>query len=209
MTPAQFAAHKAAMGPREKISTRPAARHGTELVRGDPAHLVMGEFLVAVGLIGLRTIGQYEPRAGGTRRGAIVPSKPGGLGPLPMLAATIIVYFILALLAMAGGTRARVAAVLGLVYDLALMLNSAGEMTKLSAHLADVGKGKASPGGGPGPGRASQQFDQPGTGTAPPGSPETIKPGHGNSCPPGYTYAADLHMCVLGMYQPLPPAQPF
>lgn len=172
----KFAAQRQAMGPRERVSDSAGFRHGTQLAKGDPAHLVMAEFLVAIGVIGMRAVGQYEPRGQGTRRGNIVPS-PGKLGPLPMLAATLIVFFILSLFAAAGGTRARVAAIIGGIYDLAMLLNSTTEMAKLTGHLASIGQGRQSPGGGPGPGGAAygeSPIRQAGGGAAKPSAPANI-----------------------------------
>lgn len=159
----------------------------------------MAEFLIAVAVIGLRAVGQYEPRGQGTRRGVIVPS-PGKLGPLPMLAATIIFYFILSFLAIGGGARARVAVVAGLIYDLAMLMNSAGEMSKLTGLLSELGQGKQSPGGGPGPGTGAYQSALSGTAapasghkykpvSGPAGAVGVVKAGPGKTCPPGYKYS--------------------
>jgi hypothetical protein len=159
-TAAQHQQGKKLRGPRERVSEHPAARHAVKTLKGDPAHLVMAEFIAAVAIIGMRTIGQYEPRASGTQKGVIAPS-PGQSGPLTMLAATMIVFFLLSLLAIGGGTRAKVASVLGLIYVLAMLLHSSTEMTKLTSYLQQTGKGASSPGGGPGPGNPDSPISQP------------------------------------------------
>lgn len=205
--PAAAAAASGGAPGRQPFSQQPAVRHGAQLARGNPAHIVMAEFLVALGIILMRTIGQYEPRAGGAARGVIKPGKPGALGPLPMIASTLLFYFLLAVLAVSGGARARVAAVAGLIYDLAMLLNSTDELNKLSLHLADIGKGKRSPGGGPGPGSSAYQSALSGPGgTQQPGSGYPLPPGKDGKCPPGYTYDSQVQLCIADI---LPGTTPF
>ena len=74
--------------------------------------------------------------------------KPAGqLGPLPVLAAGFVVFFVLSFVAARGGTAAKIAAGAGLIIDLALLLKSMPELGTVSqAYAAGTGTAAAAAG---------------------------------------------------------------
>jgi hypothetical protein len=117
-------------------------------------HALMAEFLVFCGLVAMRAIADYVPgnqgqADEGTTKGSITgltlqqqqqtesKGKPAGqLGPLPVLAAGFVVFFVLSFLAARGGTAAKIAAGVGLIIDLALLLKSMPELATVSQAYA-------------------------------------------------------------------------
>lgn len=121
-------------------------------------HALMAEFLVFCGLVAMRAIADYVPgnqgqADEGTAKGSITgltlqqqqqtesKGKPAGqLGPLPVLGAGFVVFFVLSFMAARGGTAARIAAGAGLIIDLALLLKSMPELATVSqAYAAGTG----------------------------------------------------------------------
>jgi hypothetical protein len=138
-------------------------------VRKGGQHALMAEFLLFAGIVGLRAVADYVPAgqgdtSEGTGKGAITP-REGQLGPLPVLAAGFVVFFILSFMAARGGTWARIAAVSGLIIDTALLMKSLPELAKVSqafgpgtaSQPADA-QPPAAPGSAPGP----AEYTQPG-----------------------------------------------
>jgi hypothetical protein len=117
-------------------------------------HALMAEFLLFAGIVGLRAVADYVPAGQGTAsegtgKGSITP-REGQLGPLPVLAAGFVVFFILSFMAARGGTWARVAAVSGLIIDTALLMKSLPELGKVSQAFGTVSQpADTDAGGGP------------------------------------------------------------
>jgi hypothetical protein len=146
---------------------RRAATFATQRGKGGQ-HALMAEFLLFAGIVGLRAVADYVPAgqgdaSEGTGKGSITP-REGQLGPLPVLAAGFVVFFVLSFLAARGGTWARVAAVSGLIIDTALLMKSLPELAKVSQAFGTVtsqpaaAQPPAAPGSAPGP----AEFTQPG-----------------------------------------------
>jgi hypothetical protein len=146
-------------------------------------HALMAEFLVFCGLVAMRAIADYVPsdqgtQTEGTAKGSITGltlaqqqadeqhGKPAGqLGPLPVLAAGFVIFFVLSFLAARGGTWAKFAAAAGLVIDTALLLKSMPELHTVSqAYAAGTGSSSA-----PYPSTYVQPVGYEGTATVPEG----------------------------------------
>src|SRR5271155_2510419 len=105
-------------------------------------HALMAEFLLFCGIVGLRAVADYVPGdqgqpTEGTSKGAITP-RGSQLGPLPVLAAGLVVFFVLSFLAARGGAWARIAAVSGLIIDTALLMKSLPELATVSKSFENV-----------------------------------------------------------------------
>src|ERR1700691_3206233 len=77
-------------------------------------HALMAEFLLFCGIVGLRAVADFVPGnqgedTEGTTKGTTTPPT-GHLGPLPVLAAGFVLFFVLSFMAARGGTSGRVAA---------------------------------------------------------------------------------------------------
>lgn len=135
-------------------------------------HALMAEFLVFCGIVAMRAIADYVPgNQGQTDEGTVkgtqaglslqaqqqdeLHGKPAGqLGPLPVLGAGFVIFFVLSFIAARGGSAARFAAAAGLVIDAALLLKSMPELAKVSgAYAAGTGTTPAAAAatGGPAP----------------------------------------------------------
>jgi hypothetical protein len=105
-------------------------------------HALMAEFLLFCGIVGLRAVADFVPGnqgqdTEGTTKGTITPAS-GQLGPLPVLAAGFVLFFVLSFMAARGGTSARVAAAAGLIVDVVLLMRSAPELEKVSGAFGNV-----------------------------------------------------------------------
>lgn len=93
--------------------------------RTAPEHALMAEFLVALVLIALRACADYVPADDESKPGSEQPST--GAHPLTMLAATLLVYFVLSLGARSGAWLARACVMFGALIDVTLLVNSRDE----------------------------------------------------------------------------------
>src|ERR1700677_2146749 len=124
-----------------RVATAPVTA-GTKAGKGGQ-HALMAEFLLFCGIVGMRAVADYVPRDEGTSKGEIQPTT-GQLGPLPILAAGFVFFFILSFLAARGGTWARLAAIFGLIVDVALLLRSAPELETVAGSFGNIsGQAKA------------------------------------------------------------------
>lgn len=94
--------------------------------RSPSEHALVAEFLIALVIISIRAVADYVPQGGGSEPGQEQPAK--GAHPLTMLAATLIVYFVLALAARTHSFMSRAAVLFGLLMDLTLLTRSGPEM---------------------------------------------------------------------------------
>jgi hypothetical protein len=128
------------VGQARRIATAPVTA-GTSAGKGGQ-HALMAEFLLFCGIVGLRAVADFVPGnqgqdTEGTTKGTITPAT-GQLGPLPVLAAGFVLFFVLSFMAARGGTSARVAAAAGLIVDVVLLMRSAPELTKVSGAFGTV-----------------------------------------------------------------------
>ena len=134
--------------PRQPVQARPPRTPARRLARaaaGTPRavtvrkggqHALMAEFLLFLGIVGMRAVADFVPGdqgqpTEGTSKGTVTP-RSGQLGPLPILAAGFALFFVLSFLAARGGTWAKVAAAFGLVVDVALLMKSLPELNTVS-----------------------------------------------------------------------------
>jgi hypothetical protein len=159
VTPARRVAAGARSAARHDV--RPAVRGGYQAGRKAAVfttqrkggqHALMAEFLLFTGIVALRAVADYVPAeqgqpTEGTSKGAITP-RSGQLGPLPVLAAGFVVFFVLSFLAARGGTWAKVAAAFGMVVDVALLMKSLPELETVSKSFGNIGQPQAIPSAG-------------------------------------------------------------
>lgn len=120
----------------------PGRLASTVTVRKGGQHALMAEFLAFTGIVALRAIADYVPAdqgqpTEGTSKGTVTP-RGTQLGPLPILAAGFVIFFILGFAAARGGTSARVAAMAGLIIDVVLLMNSLPELETVSGSFGNV-----------------------------------------------------------------------
>ena len=143
MTPPQRRAHNRRQ--RQVISTSaqaPGKVARKVTVRKGGQHALMAEFLLFCGIVALRAAADYVPASQGqpeegTSKGTITP-RSGQLGPLPILAAGFVLFFVLSFLAARGGAWARIAAVSGMIVDTALLLKSLPELNTVSQSFGNL-----------------------------------------------------------------------
>lgn len=103
--------------------------------------MLTAELLAGVGIVAIRAVEDYEPRADGTLKGTI--GHPAGqYGPLPILAGLLTWFFLLSFLAARGGTRAKVAVIFGGLTDLVLAMKSMPHLEKVAATFSGFGTAK-------------------------------------------------------------------
>lgn len=100
--------------------------------RAAPMHILMAELLVGAILVGIRAVADYEVQTTGTITGKVAHPNTT-FGPLPILAALTVCFFLLSFLAVGTtGSRAKVAVAAGAVLDLALAMKSVTEIKKVA-----------------------------------------------------------------------------
>lgn len=100
-------------------------------------HVLMAEMLVAFGVIGIRAISDYTPASDISKPGTENPTK--GASPIVLIAATLMVYFVLAFMASRGGWAARAAAAFGALMIIGLMINSESELADVATWIDNLG----------------------------------------------------------------------
>jgi len=104
-------------------------------------HVLMGEMLVAFGIIGIRAIADYVPASDSHSPGSESSTK--GQSPVVLAVATLAVYFVLAFMATRGGWPAKTAAAFGLLMIVALMINSETELGQVGTWIENIGGNSA------------------------------------------------------------------
>lgn len=95
-------------------------------------HALAAELLLFIAIVAMRAVAQYGPApvVNGKTQTKNLPA--GQYGPLFILGNGFVIYFLLALISARGGTWARLAAVGGLVVDVALLLKSVSHIQQLA-----------------------------------------------------------------------------
>jgi hypothetical protein len=173
-----------------------AARTVTERRSYSGRHMLTAELLIGILIVAIRAVSDYEPQADGTVRGK-VGHPEGQYGPLPILAGLIVTFFLLSFLAASGGLKAKLAVIAGGIIDLALLLKSGDEFTKVSATWGEFGKAKVPPGDWQTSGTIA---GEPVSGTLPSdsggqGGATAPEPTNGK-CPPGWLLDRTTGKCV-------------
>lgn len=111
-----------------KVTQRSSAYSGKGMLT---AELLAGFLIVLV-----RIIADFDPESG---KGNVLHAQ-GTYGPLPICAGLILTFFALSLLAMGGGTRAKIAVIAGATVVIALALNSVTEFETIASSLGEIGQ---------------------------------------------------------------------
>lgn len=96
------------------------------------------ELLMIFAIVAIRVVADYEVQSNGTVKGNVL-SPSGQLGPLPILVTSVITFFILSFVAAGGGTRAKLAGILGGIIVVGLAMKSTAEITKVSTTIGSIG----------------------------------------------------------------------
>ena len=100
-------------------------------------HILMGEMVLAFGIIGIRAIADYVPAADAKDPGTENPAK--GSSPIVMIVSTLMAYFVLSFLATRGGWAAKASAAFGLLMIVGLMINSEAELGQVATWMQNIG----------------------------------------------------------------------
>lgn len=129
-------------GPVEFVRTLGSTISGT--AKGGSSYAGRGmleaELVIAIIIIAIRIVGDYEPSPEGLAyKGTVVPSG-GGLGPLSIFAAMLVTFIVLSVIERRGGTSAKLAVIFGAIVVLSLAMKSwsqiaavAGDVTRTTA----------------------------------------------------------------------------
>lgn len=167
--------------PREVAAApgRAAATITQRDTRYSAKHMLTAELIVAVLIVGIRAVADYEPQADGTLKGKIGHPK-GQYGPLPILTGLIVVFFLLSFAAASGGLKAKLAVIAGAVIDLGLLFNSHDEFTKVAGTFGKLGKARVPPGNWQTEASGMPAAGTPISGTLGGGGPGSPPPGGGS-----------------------------
>jgi hypothetical protein len=183
---------------RDPVTVREAAGKGRQAAavvterRGGYSgrRMLTAELLIGIGIVAVRAVADYEPQADGTLKGKVGHPK-GQYGPLPILAGLIVTFFLLSFLAASGGTKARLAVIAGGIVDLALLMKSGDEFTRVADTFGKLGHarrpagswqstgtaaGEPVEGGSSSGGSSSGGADSPGARVGEPGDPNLLVP---------------------------------
>lgn len=127
-------ARQAASVPR-RTATTVTQRSGSYSGKGMLTALLLVGFVI----VAVRVVADYEVQDGGGVKGIVI-HPPGQLGPLPILAGLIGSFFFLSFLAAAGGTKAKVAVILGAIIITTLGVESISEVTTLAGTIGSIGQ---------------------------------------------------------------------
>lgn len=178
---------------------RGGAQAAARVTRGNSA--LMAEFIIVMAIVILRMLADYVPADDKSKPGEVRPDK--GLAPLPLAAAAVVTWFLLATLATASRRASQIATAFGALLILALLFNSHAELAAVSTWIDHFGDWSPAPPQA----QASTPVPQAAGGTSdggvtpgvtpgvPKGTPLTVKPVNGK-CPPGYLMQPD-GMCHI------------
>lgn len=109
-------------------------RSGTYSGRG----MLAGELLVAFAIVAIRLVGDYTLNEDGAVKGNVLHSA-GHYGPFAIIVGLLGSFFLLSFLAMGGGTRAKMAVIIGGTIVLTLGIKSTPEIVKVGSTFGNVG----------------------------------------------------------------------
>lgn len=212
-----------------RFATAVTQRKGTYTGRG----ALTGILLAGYGVVLIRIVADYEPQEGGGVAGKTL-HPAGQLGPLPIAVSLTASFFLLSLLAVGGGTRAKVAVILGASIVLVLAMKSTAEINTVASTFGNISKitvpaasgaegsgaASTSPASGSSSGTGSSGTGSSGTPAHPqspggngPTGPWTVVPNTDNleiypqngQCPAGWTLNPDKQRCLSPSDVALPP----
>ena len=100
--------------------------------------VLAAELMVGFTLVAIRVVADYESQADGTTTGKVL-HPAGQYGPLPILAGLIMSFFALSFVAAGGGTRAKLAVILGGAIVLTLGVHSYKEIQTVGGTIGKIG----------------------------------------------------------------------
>lgn len=100
--------------------------------------MLTAELLAGFVIVGVRVVADYEVNENGAARGTVLHPQ-GQFGPLPILAGLIGSFFLLSFLAAAGGTKAKLAVILGAIIVTTLGVESISEATRIAQTVGTIG----------------------------------------------------------------------
>jgi len=118
-----------------RAANRVTQRSGTYSGKGMLAALLLAGFVI----VAIRLVADYELQDDGSAKGTVMHPQ-GQYGPLAICAGLIGSFFLLSLLAMGGGTRAKLAVLMGSAIILTLGVKSYGEITHVGTTFGSIGK---------------------------------------------------------------------
>jgi hypothetical protein len=175
---------RAAVRAPARFATAVTQRKGTYTGRG----ALTGILLAGYGIVLIRIVADYEPQEGGGVAGKTL-HPTGQLGPLPIAVSLTASFFLLSLLAVGGGTRAKVAVILGASIVLVLAMKSTTEINTVASTFGNISKITVpAASGAEGSGAASTSpaatsSGSTGTSPGPAGSPSPAPSGNGPTGP--------------------------
>jgi hypothetical protein len=131
---ANVTARQAAQAP-GRFAAVVTQRKGTYTGRG----ALTGILLIGYTIVLIRIVADYEVQEDGTARGNILHPQ-GQLGPLPIAVSLTTSFFLLSLLAVGGGTRAKLAVILGASIVIVLAMKSMDEINTVASTFGNISK---------------------------------------------------------------------
>ena len=136
--PVERASRRLSAQPRSARPARTAGGLVSKLNRGN--HALMTEFVAVMLIIILRALADYVPADDESQPGDT--TTPKGLEPLPLAAAAIAAWFLLALVASMGRRASQAAVAFGALLLLALLFNSSAELGQTGTWISSLGNWK-------------------------------------------------------------------
>ena len=115
-----------------------AARAPSTVTSYSGNRVLAAELLAGFVIVAIRVVADYESQDDGTTKGRVF-HPAGQYGPLPILAGLVISFFLLSLASIGGGTRAKMAVILGGCIVLTLGVKSTNEIKTVSGTIGKVG----------------------------------------------------------------------
>ena len=100
--------------------------------------MLTGIFLIGLAIILVRVVADFEVSGDGSVKGNVL-HPAGEYGPLTIAVAMIASFFLLSFLAIGGGTRAKIAVILGGCIVLTLGVKSYPELVKVGSVIGTIG----------------------------------------------------------------------
>lgn len=129
-------------GARVRAGVRAPSRAATAVTQRSGAYsgkgVLTAELLAGFVIVAIRVVADYEVQEDGTATGKVL-HKDGQYGPLPILAGLIATFFALSFVAIGGGTRAKVAVLLGGAVVLTLGVRSLNEIKTAGTTFGNIG----------------------------------------------------------------------
>ena len=118
-----------------RAASKVTQRSGTYSGKGMLTALLLAGFVI----VAIRLVADYEIQDDGSAKGTVLHPQ-GQYGPIAICAGLIGSFFLLSLLAMGGGTRAKLAVIMGSAIVLTLGVKSYAEITHVGTTFGSIGK---------------------------------------------------------------------